>query len=116
MIWFTWRRHRTEFLAALGVLVIGGVFLLITGISMAHTLHDSGLGACLAQRPDSGKSGACAFLGNQYLDQYGPFFPRRRVARAANLFGVMVGAPLVAREYEGRFGCSPGSASPVPVG
>ena len=103
MIWFTWRQHRTEFLAALGVLVIGGVYLLITGISMAHTLHDSGLGACLAQHPDSGKSGTCAFLGNQFLDQYGPFFPFAAALLVLPiLFGVMVGAPLVAREYEGR--------------
>jgi hypothetical protein len=103
MIWVTWRQHRTEGLAALGVLVVGGVYLLITGQAMAHTLQDSGLGACLAQHPDSGTSGPCSFLAHQFLNQYSPFIPFAAALLVLPiLLGVMVGAPLVAREYEQR--------------
>ena len=103
MIWLTWRQHRTEGLFALGVLVIGGVYLLMTGLAMGHTLHDSGLGACLAQHPDSGTSGPCSFLAQQFLNQYGPFIPFALALLVLPiLLGVMVGAPLVAREYEQR--------------
>lgn len=103
MIWLTWRQHRTEGLAALGVLAVGGVYLLITGLAMAHTLQDSGLGACLAQHPDSGTSGPCGFLASQFLNQFGPFIPFGFALLVLPiLLGVMVGAPLVAREYEQR--------------
>jgi hypothetical protein len=104
MIWLTWRQHRTEGLAMLGVLAVGSAFLLITGISMAHTLQDSGLGACLAQHPDSsGSNGPCGFLGTAFLNQYAPFIPFAFALLVLPiLLGVMVGAPLVAREYEQR--------------
>ncbi|HEV2458986.1 MAG TPA: hypothetical protein VGS80_11555 [Ktedonobacterales bacterium] len=104
MIWLTWRQHRSEGLLALGVLVVGGVYLLITGLAMTHTLQDSGLGACLAQHPESiGTSGPCGFLAHQFLNQYGPFIPFAVALLVLPiLLGVMVGAPLVAREYEQR--------------
>jgi hypothetical protein len=103
MIWLTWRQHRSEALLALGVLAVGSVYLLITGLNMAHTLQDSGLGACLAQHPDSGTSGPCRFLATEFLTQYAPFFPFAfALLLLPILLGVMVGAPLVAREYEQR--------------
>lgn len=101
MIWLTWRQHRNEGLLALGVFVIAGVFLLISGISMAHTLQDSGLGVCLAQHADSGSNGPCSALGALFLKQYAPFIPFAGALLVLPiLLGVMVGAPLVAREYE----------------
>lgn len=103
MIWFTWRQHRGEALLALGVLAVGSVYLLITGLSMTHTLQDSGLGACLAQHPDTGNNGPCGFLAGLFLNQYGPFIPfAAALLLLPILLGVMVGAPLVAREYEQR--------------
>jgi hypothetical protein len=103
MIWLTWRQHRSEALLGLGVLAVGSVYLLITGLAMAHTLQDSGLGACLAQHPDSGTHGPCGFLAGLFLNQYGPFIPFAFALLVLPiLLGVMVGAPLVAREYEER--------------
>ncbi len=103
MIWLTWRQHRSEGLLALGVFVVAGGFLLISGINMAHTLQDSGLGACLAQHPDSGTKGPCGPLGTLFLNQYAPFIPFAAALLVLPiLLGVMVGAPLVAREYEQR--------------
>src|SRR5258708_23585681 len=103
MIWLTWRQHRSEGLLALAIFVVAGVFLLISGINMTHTLQDSGLGACLAQHPDSGTKGPCGPLGSLFLNQYGPFIPFAFALLVLPiLLGVMGGAPLVAREYEGR--------------
>jgi hypothetical protein len=103
MIWLTWRQHRSEALLAFGVLAVGSVFLLITGLSMAHTFQVSSLGACLAQHPDSSTSGPCGFLAGQFLNQYAPFIPfAAALLLLPILLGVMVGAPLVAREYEER--------------
>ena len=103
MIWLTWRQHRYEGLTALAVLAVGGVFLLITGVSMTHTLQDSGLGSCLAQHPDTNNNGPCGFLATEFLNQYAPFIPFAFALLVMPiLFGVIVGAPLVAREYEQR--------------
>jgi hypothetical protein len=101
MIWLTWRQHRMEGLVTLAVLAGGGVFLLITGLTMGHTLQESGLGACLASH--STGSNPCGPLGTLFLQQYGPVLP---FALALLVFpvllGAMVGAPLLAREYEQR--------------
>jgi hypothetical protein len=104
MIWLTWRQHCSEALLALGVLAVGSVYLLITGLAMTHTLHGSGLGACLAQHPESiGTSGPCGFLAGLFLNQYAPFIPfAAALLLLPILLGVMVGAPLIAREYEQR--------------
>jgi hypothetical protein len=104
VIWFTWRQHRSEALLTLGVLAVGSVYLLITGLNMTHTFHQSGLGTCLAQHPQSiGTSGSCGLLASLFLNQYGPFIPfAAALLLLPILFGVMVGAPLIAREYEQR--------------
>jgi hypothetical protein len=104
MIWLTWRQHRSEGLLALGVLAAGSIYLLLTGLAMTHTLQDSGLGACLAQHPESsGTGGPCEFLAGLFLNQYGPFIPfAAALLLLPILLGVIVGAPLIAREYEQR--------------
>jgi len=102
MIWLTWRQHRIEGLVTLSVLVAGSAFLLITGLSMAHSIQDSGLGACVASHPND-YSSACGALAALFLQQYAPLVP---FVFALLLFpillGALIGAPLVAREYEQR--------------
>lgn len=101
MIWLTWRQHRIEGLVTLAVLVAGGVFLLVTGLNMAHTLQESGLGSCLASH--SNDSSACGAFATQFLQQYAPFIPFAfALLILPILLGAMVGTPLVAREYEQR--------------
>jgi hypothetical protein len=103
MIWLTWRQHRTEGLVTLGVLAVCGVFLLITGLAMAHDLQQSGLGTCLAHPSSLSSSSACGSLATLFLRQYTPLtlFAAAMLLLPA-LLGVLVGAPLVAREYEQR--------------
>jgi len=101
MIWLTWRQHRIEGMVTLAVLAAGGVFLLITGLNMVNTLQDSGLGACLASHPAD--SSACGALGTLFLRQYGSIIPfAAALLLAPILLGALVGAPLLAREYEQR--------------
>jgi hypothetical protein len=102
MIWLTWRQHRSEGLVTLGALAVGGVFLLITGLSITHSIQDSGLSACLASHPND-TSSACGALATQALQQYLPLIPFVfALLIIPILLGAMVGAPLVSREYEQR--------------
>src|SRR5260370_18120702 len=97
MIWLTWRQHRSEGLLALAIFVVAGVFLLISGINMTHTLQESGLGAWLAQHPDSGTKGPCGPLGSLFLYQYPPFIPSPAALLARPiLLGVLFVTPLLA--------------------
>jgi hypothetical protein len=101
MTWVVWRQHRTEALATLGVLLVGGLFLLLTGRAMADTFQHSGLSTCLAQHP--AVSSPCGALGMLFLNQYGPFIPfAAALLLLPPLLGALVGAPLLAREYEQR--------------
>jgi hypothetical protein len=102
MIWLTWRQHRSEGLLTLAALAAGGVFLLITGLSIAHSIQESGLGACAASHLND-YSTACGALANQALKPYVPVLPFVFALLVVPiLLGAMVGAPLVAREYEQR--------------
>jgi ABC-type transport system involved in multi-copper enzyme maturation permease subunit len=100
MIWLTWRQHRIEGLITLGVLAVLGVFLLMTGLDMYHAFQQSGLSACLALHPDRTVCGPL-------VNAFGRQFQSLIIVPGAPLFlpvvlGVLVGAPLVAREYEQR--------------
>lgn len=101
MIWLSWRQHRTEGFIALAVLAVAGIYLLITGVNMAHTFEQSGLGACLAHQATG--SSSCSALQALFLNQYGPVIPfAAALLLIPALLGALVGAPLVAREYEQR--------------
>lgn len=99
MIWVTWRQHRTEFLIMGVVLVVCSAFLLITGLSMAQSSQHLGLAACLAH--PAMNVNVCATSENAFTQQYGglSWVPVVLVALVV-VFGVFVGAPLVARELE----------------
>lgn len=47
MTWLLWRQHRQQGAVAAGLLLVLGVLLWITGVSMAHTLHTA-MAACRA--------------------------------------------------------------------
>ena len=84
----------------LGVLVVIGVFLLLTGRAMASSFQQLGLSHCLGQTtPDSPCPSLIMAFGNQYgLLQ---FFDNLLIILPL-LMGALVGAPLVAREVEQR--------------
>ncbi len=104
MTWVTWRLHRSEGLVALTVLAVLTAFLLLTGLPMAHSYQQSGLGACLAHATDSSVRSVCGQVGAAFENQYGYLLPYAAFALLALpvLLGALVGAPLVARELEQR--------------
>jgi hypothetical protein len=103
MVWLTWRQHRIEALITLGVLALSGAFLLLTGLAMAHDLQQSGLGTCLAHPSSLTSSSACSSLATLFLKQYDHFISdAAALLLLPALLGVLVGAPLLAREYEQR--------------
>ena len=100
MIWLTWRQHRLEGLVTLGVLVVIGMFLLLTGRAMASSFQQLGLSRCLGQTTPGSP---CPDLIMAFGSQYGLllFFDNLLIILPL-LLGALVGAPLVAREVEQR--------------
>jgi hypothetical protein len=101
MIWLTWRQHRGEAVGAAVVLAVLGVLLLFHGVPMHGAYERDGIAACQLQML-RGDSGSCA-QGLQSFestwadlpDQFAawlPFLPM--------LAGMLIGAPLLAREFE----------------
>jgi ABC-type transport system involved in multi-copper enzyme maturation permease subunit len=94
MIWLTWRQHRTTILVTALLLVGMVAFLAIVGGQMhqgAQLLHSS-----TCERPEG-----CPDIDNAWGDAIGQFHTvTMSLLAVPALFGVFVGAPLVAREYE----------------
>ena len=100
MIWVTWRQNRIEGFVVLGILVLSSILLLITGLNMAHDFQQSGLGDCLVHHK---QTAVCGTLAKAFMNQYSPFLPfASALVLLPILLGVIVGAPLVAREFEQR--------------
>jgi ABC-type transport system involved in multi-copper enzyme maturation permease subunit len=98
MIWLTWRQHRGEAFVVGGVLAVLAVFLVVTGRNMADTFQQLGVGACLT---GSASNPHCDAITSGFQDQFG--FVIGAVAWLnviPVLLGILVGAPLVARELE----------------
>ena len=110
MIWLIWRQHRGELLGALVVLAGLGALLLLHGVPMHRAFDRDGIAACQqfvfgaeALRPDqTGVDRSCFDTLRAFDDRFTalpdqfttwlPFLPM--------LAGMLIGAPLLAREYE----------------
>lgn len=99
MIWVVWRQHRAEGLITLSVLGLLATFLLLTGLDMAQTSQQLGMANCLAHAANPNE--ICGPLVQAFLSQFGvlnglTLWPSVLLV----LLGILVGAPLVARELE----------------
>ncbi|MEV6974733.1 hypothetical protein [Kitasatospora sp. NPDC093806] len=103
MIWLTWRQHRKQALWTAVTLAVLIAVLLPTGLTTRATFEDSGLGACLRALGQADLVGgdSCQALSSQFDGKY------RSLTFVAILFvllpaavGLLLGAPLVAREIE----------------
>ena len=99
MTWVVWRQHRAEGLILLVVLVLIGVFLLITGLEMANSFQQFVQNNCLVL---TSKSDLCGGLFQAFDNQYGFVQGAPLLLALPLLLGALVGAPLVAREVEQR--------------
>ena len=104
MTWLIWRQHRGELVGALVVLGALGVLLLLHGLPMHLAFDRDGIAACNALITSSNRTPDClddviAFDAKyatlpQVFSNWLPLSPA--------LVGMLVGAPLLAREYEQR--------------
>lgn len=97
MIWLTWRQHRAAILAiALLVVVLGTIFV-VTGRQMSDTFQQLGVADCLAH-PDHPN---CGNIVGAFRDQFGLYISASGwLNLLPALLGMLIGAPLVARELE----------------
>lgn len=101
MMWLTWRQHRGEAFVIVGVLAALAALLIVTGHDIAALYSQLGVGACAAH-PDQPSCGTIiAAFQDTVNNRYGPLFPAFTFLKLAPaLVGMLVGAPLVARELE----------------
>jgi hypothetical protein len=100
MIWVNWRQHRGQAISCLALLAALAVYAIIEGTSMRSAFSSDGLaGSCLARTQGTGcENGIGAFM-NEFGSEVNIAFSNV-VLIVPGLIGVLVGAPLVARELE----------------
>lgn len=96
MTWIAWRQHRAENLIILGTLVVLAVFLIITGMDMAHAFQQIGLKDCIANGHRD-----CNDLEQAFQNQFQSLYETIIWFNLCPvLLGILVGAPMIARELE----------------
>ncbi|HEX9543274.1 MAG TPA: hypothetical protein VGA04_34595 [Streptosporangiaceae bacterium] len=99
MIWVSWRQSRSQAIACLGVLAALAVYAILVGSSMRTAFSHDGLAACLARSQGT----SCPAAVSAFMNKFGSavniaFWSVLLIA--PGLLGVLVGAPLIARELE----------------
>ncbi len=98
MIWVAWRQHRGEYLLTAAALAALAVFLLPTGMALAQDAQQMGVTGCMAQNAaDCGNLALSFATQSQGFNEIAGFFPLLPL-----LPGLLIGAPLVAREVRQR--------------
>ena len=105
MIWLSWRQHRGALIGGLALLAVLGVLLLTHGLAMHQVYDRDGVKACqllMMSGVEAGAEGSCFATFDSFERKYAglptttaawlPFLPM--------VVGMLVGAPLLAREYE----------------
>ncbi len=97
MVWVTWRQHRGEAMTAVAVGVVLASFIILTELEMRTAYDAQGVGGCLsAVQPAN-----CSGVVNAYQQQFQMYISMYQWLNLVPLlFGIFVGAPLVAREVE----------------
>ncbi len=99
MIWVSWRQHRSQAISCLAVLAALAVYAVILGSSMRTAFGNDVPGACLARSQGlSCQAGIAAFRGEFGSEVNIAFWSVTLIV--PGLIGVLVGAPLIARELE----------------
>src|SRR5580698_1521400 len=99
MIWVSWRQHRSEAFGCLAVLIGLAIYANLVGTTMRPALAHASLAPCLARSPGAGcPTGVTAFM-NEFGSEVNIAFWSVALI-VPGLIGVLVGAPLIARELE----------------
>ena len=99
MIWVSWRQHRSEAFGCLAVLIGLAIYAILVGTSMRTAFGHDSLAPCLARSQGAGcPTGVTAFM-NEFGSEVNIAFWSVALI-VPGLIGVLVGAPLIARELE----------------
>jgi hypothetical protein len=99
MIWVSWRQHRAQAIACLGLLAALTVYAIVLGTSMRTAFSHDDLGACLARSQGASCQGTVQAFTNKFGTLVNVAF-WAVLFIAPGLIGVLVGAPLIASELE----------------
>ena len=96
MAWVTWRQHRAQLLAGVGLLVTIAVAALVTALPVRDAYHHQTLSSCL---PPAARPG-CDLLVNHFRSEFASLAQVGRWLILLPGLALLVGAPLLARELE----------------
>jgi hypothetical protein len=97
MAWVTWRQHRSQLVAGVGLLAGLVAAALATHLPIHAAYHRDALASCL---PPSARSG-CDLIVKHFENEFGGWTAAARgLGVLPALVGLFVGAPLLARELE----------------
>ena len=99
MIWVSWRQHRSQAVAGLGVLAALAVYAIVVGTSMRTAFGHDGLPACLARSQATSCQDAVQAFTGEFGSAVNIAFSSVLLI-APGLLGVIIGAPLIASELE----------------
>lgn len=98
MIWLIWRQHRGEAAVALAALALLAAMLLVVGIDMHTRYQQLGIANCLSAFQTSPN---CGDALDAFRNQFGTWLAFTGwLNLIPALLGILIGAPLVARELE----------------
>jgi ABC-type transport system involved in multi-copper enzyme maturation permease subunit len=99
MIWVSWRQHRSEAIACLGLLSVLAVYAAVLGLSMRSSFGQNDLATCLARSQGTGCPNSVAAFDNSFGSLVNIGF-WAVLLLLPGLIGIVVGAPLLGREME----------------
>jgi len=98
MIWLTWRQHRIEAAIVFGALAALAAILIASGLDMRGAYDHLGIAHCLSA---ANHDPTCPNAVEGFGEQYRPWVSASGwLNTIPALLGILVGAPLVARELE----------------
>jgi ABC-type transport system involved in multi-copper enzyme maturation permease subunit len=99
VIWVSWRQHRSAAFGCLAVLAGLAIYAIVLGTSMRTAFSQDGLASCLARSQGTSCFGAVSAFDNEFGSEVNVAFWSVALI-VPGLIGVLVGAPLIARELE----------------
>jgi ABC-type transport system involved in multi-copper enzyme maturation permease subunit len=99
MIWVSWRQYRSQAIGCLAVLIALAVYAVIESSSMRTAFSHDDLAGCLARSQGTGCPGGVMAFMNEFGSEVNIAFWSVALI-VPGLIGVLVGAPLIARELE----------------
>jgi ABC-type transport system involved in multi-copper enzyme maturation permease subunit len=99
MIWVSWRQHRSQAIACLGLLCALAVYAIVLGLAMRNSFSQNNLATCLAHNQGANCPNSVATFDNSFGSLVNIGF-WAVLLLLPGLIGIVVGAPLLGREME----------------